>query len=245
MCLITMGTLGAALGMSSAAVASATAASATGVSMLGVLTGLANAALGVSALGGVVSGVTGGVSAYQGGKAQQAQMNYQAKVAQNNARIAQANADQERQEGIEESRLQRIRNLQKIGAQQSAIAANGVDISSGTALDMIEDTAAMGELDALTTRYNSETKAIAYEEQANNYSNQANLDMMAGQNAYRSGLISAAGEGMKGLASGLSVAADWYSPNSVSGSGKKSNSWKRNTGTLSGLGVREFMGNYT
>ena len=55
----------------------------------------------------------------QQGKAQQAQYNYQAEVARNNAKIAQANADQQRQEGIEESRLQRIKTLQAIGKQQT------------------------------------------------------------------------------------------------------------------------------
>lgn len=179
-------------------------------------------ALVTSIVATAVSTTMGVVSSVQQGKAQQAQYNYQAEVARNNAKIAQANADQQRQEGIEEARLQRIKTLQAIGKQQTAMAANGIDISSGTALDIIEDTSAMGELDALTTRYNAETKAIAYEQQANNYTNQANLDILAGQNAYRSGVTNAISTGVNGLGNAASVAGKWYGANSIGNSRKTS-----------------------
>lgn len=169
----------------------------------------------VAAVAGVASGVVGGISSYQQGKATQAQYNYQAEVNRRNAQKAQANADTKRQEGIEESRLQRLKTLQTVGSQQAAMAANGFDVSSGTNLDIVEDTAAMGELDALTTRYNYETEALAYESQADNYNNQANLDVFAGQNAYKSGVTGAISSGINGLGSAASVASKWYSGNSV------------------------------
>ncbi len=159
---------------------------------------------------GVMGTAMGVVSSVQSANAQSAQYEYQAKVAAQNAKIAQSNADQKRQEGIEEARLQRMKTLQAVGSQQAAMAANGVDISSGTALDIVEDTAAMGELDALTTRYNYETQALAYEQQANNYSNQSNLDVIASQNAYSSGITNAVATGFNGLADSASVASKWY-----------------------------------
>lgn len=166
-------------------------------------------------VGTAVSTTMGITSSVQQGNAAKAQYAYQAEIDRKNARIAQANADQERQEGIEEARLQRIKTAQMIGSQQAAMAANGIDASSGTALDIIDDTAAMGELDALTTRYNSETKAIAYENQANNFNNQANLNLISGQNAYKSGMLNAVGSGVKGLGDTASVASKWYSSNSI------------------------------
>ena len=169
----------------------------------------------VSLVSAAASTAMGVVSGVQQANATKAQMNYQADVNKRNAKIAQANADMKRQEGIEESRLQKIRNLQKVGAQQAAMAANGIDVSSGTALDVVEDTAAMGELDALTTRYNAETQAQAYERQANNLTNQANMDIISGQNAYKSGITGAIGSGFKGLGDTASVASRWYSPNSI------------------------------
>lgn len=174
--------------------------------------GITAAVIGI--VGTIASTTMGVVSSVQSANAQKAQYNYQAQVAKKNAEIAQNNADQKRQEGIEEARQQRIKTLQAVGSQQAAMAANGIDVSSGTALDVIEDTAASGELDALTTRYNYETQALAYEQQANNFNNQASLDTFAGQNAYKSGMINAVGTGFKGLGDTASVASKWYSNNS-------------------------------
>lgn len=158
----------------------------------------------------------GVTSSVQSAKAQKAQYEYQAAVDRKNAEIAQANADMKRQEGIEEARTQRIKTLQAVGSQQAAMAANGFDATSGTNLDIIEDTSAQGELDALTKQYNKETEALSYETSANNYSNQANLDSMAGQNAYKSGMLNAVGTGFKGLGQITSSVADkWYNGNSI------------------------------
>lgn len=209
MCIITMTALGTALGMSAAAISSATAASAAGVSLLGVATGVANAALAVGVVGGVAGSAIGAVSSYSQGKQQQAMYNYQAQIAEENAKIAQKNAATERQTGIEEARLQRIKTLQAIGSQKTAMAANNMDVTQGTSLDIIQDTAAMGELDALQIETNYERKALAYEQQANNFSNQANLDVISGRNVYKSGKINAVTEGLNGVSKLGSVASKW------------------------------------
>ena len=207
MCIITTAMTTSILGALGATLASQATATAASIMAIG-----ANALVGAGAIAGIGTGV---MSSIQQGKATQAQMNYQAQVNKQNARIAQQNADQKRQEGIEESRLQRMKTIQKVGAQQSALASNGVDISEGTALDIIEDTSAIGELDALTTRYNYETQALAYEQQSRNYKNQASLDILSGQNAYKAGLMNAVGSGIKGLGDTVSVAGNWYNPNSI------------------------------
>ena len=209
MCIITMSTLGTVLGLSSAAISSATAASAAGISALGVATGVANAALAIGAVAGIAGGVIGGISSYQQGKQQQAMYNYQAKVAEENAKIANKNAATERQTGIEEARLQRMKTLQAVGNQQTAMAANGMDVTQGTSLDIIEDTAAMGELDALQIQTNYERKAQSYEAQANNFNNQASMDVIAGKNAYTAGQIKAVQTGLNGVSKTVGVASKW------------------------------------
>lgn len=209
MCIITMSTLGTVLGLSSAAISSATAASAAGISALGVATGVANAALAIGAVAGIAGGVIGGISSYQQGKQQQAMYNYQAKVAEENAKIANKNAATERQTGIEEARLQRMKTLQAVGSQQAAMAANGMDVTQGTSLDIIEDTAAMGELDALQIQTNYERKAQSYEAQANNFNNQASMDVIAGKNAYTAGQIKAVQTGLNGVSKTAGVASKW------------------------------------
>ena len=149
----------------------------------------------------VASTATGIVATQQQSKAQQAQYNYQAK-------LEAQNAAQEKQSGIEEARLKRLETQQKIAQQQAAMAANGIDIGSGTALDTVEDTATMGELDALTTQYNSQRKV-------NNYQAQANLDKLAAKNVQKTSTLNSIGTTLSGTAEALG------------GLGKVNDKWKQ------------------
>ncbi len=221
MCLITAAAVSAATGIA----LGASAVGASGIGAAGVIAGIANVALAAGAIAGIGSSAMGAINSYQQGKAQQEQYNYEARVAQENARIAQSNADEERQQGIEEARLQRIKASQAIGSQKTAMAANGVDITEGTALDVIEDTAAMGELDALQTRYNYERRALAYEQNANNLQNQSNLDILAGQNAYSAGKMNGLAHGLEGIQKAGSVASKWFDFGSGSSAKTNSISW--------------------
>ena len=102
-----------------------------------------------------------------------------------------------------------MKTAQKIGLQSTALAANGVDVTQGTSVDVIEDTAAMGELDALQTSYNYETKAMQYDQQANNMLNQANIDVISGRNAYSAGRMNALASGLNGISKTGEVADKW------------------------------------
>lgn len=179
------------------------------IGALSISAAVANTMLAVGAIAAVTSTVLGTVSSVQQGKQQQAMYNYQAKVAEENAKIANKNAATERQTGIEEARLQRMKTLQAVGSQQAAMAANGMDVTQGTSLDIIEDTAAMGELDALQIQTNYERKAQSYEAQANNFNNQASMDVIAGKNAYTAGQIKAVQTGLNGVSKTVGVASKW------------------------------------
>lgn len=158
--------------------------------------------------------VVTGVAVHKQVEAQAQANEYQAKVARNNAKIAEENAAQERQSGLEEARLQRLKTLQTIGSQKTAIAANGLDITNGTALDIIEDSAQMGELDALMTQYNAERTAYNYEVEAQNYYNQANLNLLEAQNAKKAGKWNTATTVIGGLADlGMKIDGDIVSSN--------------------------------
>ena len=177
----------------------------------------------VAALASTAVSITAGM---QQSKTQQAMYNYQAEQDRANAKVAEMNAKNERQSGLEEARLQRLKTLSAIGSQQAGMAANGIDITQGTALDTIEDTATMGELDALMTMYNSERNAINFERQATNFNNQANLDIIAGQNARKAGTINAIGTGLQGI-SDIS--------GGLGNMGKVSSKWKTNSGQVTGF----------
>lgn len=207
MCIISTTVVGTALSVMGSVISSAlTSAVTSAVASMSV--GSTIAAIGTAA--SLAGGIIGGVSSYQQGNAAQAQYNYQAEVERQNAKIAEQNAAQVRQQGIEESRLTRMKTAQKIGLQSTAMAANGVDVTQGTSVDVIEDTAAMGELDALQTSYNYETKAMQYDQQANNMLNQANIDVISGRNAYSAGRMNALASGLNGISKSTQLAQKWY-----------------------------------
>ena len=207
MCIITTAITSSILGAMGVTLATKAAAIASTALAVGANTLIGTAALAPTALGAV--------SSYSQGKSQQAMYNYQAQVDKQNAEIANKNAAQERQIGIEEARLQRFKTLRAVASQQSAMAANGMDVTQGTSLDIIQDTAAMGELDALQIQSNYEQKALAYEQQANNYINNANMNIISGKNAYKTGIINAAATGLNGVKSTANVANKWLGFGSV------------------------------
>lgn len=142
-----------------------------------------------------------GVSAYgqvQAGQAAKAAGDYNAAVARNNQIVAEQQAAdaQRRGEVAETEQRRKVRML--AGTQRAALAASGVQLDQGTALDILGDTAAMGELDALTIRNNAEREAYGYRVQGVNFGAEAGLQTMRGQSAMTSGLIGAGGTVLSG-----------------------------------------------
>ena len=98
------------------------------------------------------------IGSLQQGQSAKAAANYNARVAENNAIAA-------RQAAAAEAARERDRALRLTGAQRAAYAKGGVTMS-GSALDVIGDTAAQAELDALTILYGGEARARAAEADA-------------------------------------------------------------------------------
>jgi hypothetical protein len=161
-------------------------------------------------IGAAIAGIAGtGISAYsqyKQGQATQTANYMQAQIYDYNSDIALQNAATERQIGYDEARKRRIQAISNMGSQKAAMAASGIDINQGSAVDLVADTAAFGELDALTELYNSERGAVNYERQATDFRNQATLSRMSGKNAYTSGIISGLGTGLTGVSQ---VAGRW------------------------------------
>jgi hypothetical protein len=98
----------------------------------------------------------------QQARASRQQANYQAQVAtinaetsQRNARLADTNAAFTEAAGARsiDDRARRIR--QTIGAQRAAFASNGLMLDSGTAADVTQDTAELGDLAIFELRENA------------------------------------------------------------------------------------------
>lgn len=97
------------------------------------------------------------------------QGNYQAQVATNNAAIARTNADWTREAGEQQAQTVAMAGRQKVGAVRAAMSANGVDITTGSASDVIAGQEGSGLLDVMTMRSNYTRAAYAQETQATGF----------------------------------------------------------------------------
>lgn len=156
-------------------------------------------------IGGAISGAVG---SYYAAKSQRTELNYQASIANVNARIAELGAQSELQRGQREEQAVRLKTARLKSAQRVALAANGVDLGEGSAAEIQASTDYMGEIDAETVASNAVRSAWGYRTQAMNYQNDALMKTTAASNINpgrqaASSLLGSAGQ----------VASSWYSLN--------------------------------
>lgn len=128
---------------------------------------------------------------------------YQSKVAKNNAVIQGRMAADAQRRGENAENQHRIKVAQLKAKQRAAMSAKGLDISSGTPSMILQDTAEMGEMDALTIRSNAERNVYAHRVGATQALNQSKL-------ASYEGTMGAAGTVLSGTGK---VAGSWYEQN--------------------------------
>lgn len=99
-----------------------------------------------------------------------------------NAKAADAQAKNVEQAGyVQEDRI-RQRTRQMLASQRTGFAANNVDMSTGTPMDILGDTAVMGEQDALTVRANAAREAWGLKAQQVGYQNEMSLNTATNKN---------------------------------------------------------------
>lgn len=173
----------------------------------------------------IAAGAVSAVGAVQQSNAQSAQAKYYAGVARNNEILAKRAADDARERGRIDELNQRIKTSQLVGRQRASLAANGVDVGTGSAIDLIEDTFKIGETDALTIRANAERDASAYLAQASGFRGEAGLYDASRRNirgALPFELASTA------LSTTGTVAGQWYNWQQLSPTTKPVQNVKRN-----------------
>lgn len=139
------------------------------------------------------STVMGAAGAVQQGKAANASAQYNAKVADMNAKLSERQARDAVARGAIEEQQQRMKTSLTLGQQRAAMAANGVDLKFGSPLDTLVDTATMGELDALTIRTNTYREERDIRQQGFNAQGQAAMSRAEGAAAKSGGFLSAVG----------------------------------------------------
>lgn len=126
-----------------------------------------------------------GRAAREAGEADAARLEY-------NARVAEAQGDDALLRGTEEE--QRFRSTVRglIGSQRAGFAAQGVNVGSGSAVDVQADAAYLGELDALTIRSNAQREAWGFRVQAEDARLGAAAARRGGRSAQTAGRFGAA-----------------------------------------------------
>lgn len=145
------------------------------------------------------STLLGAVGSIQQGQAAAASAKYNNQVAQMNATISERRAKDAIERGATEEQKKRQQVQRILGEQQTAMAANGVDLTFGSPLDTMVDTAVLGELDALTIRTNAYREEYDYRVQAANQRAGGQLELMKGQAAKTAGYLDGFGTVLGGF----------------------------------------------
>lgn len=118
----------------------------------------------------------------RGGEATRAAGNYAYQVNEINALGSeQAAADALASGNLEAERLGRDTRSLK-GSQRAAFAGQGVDVNSGSALDVQQDASKQGEIDQATIRSNAYKEALGLRTQAQGYRTAGAQALQAGNN---------------------------------------------------------------
>ena len=119
---------------------------------------------------GVASSTAG---AFYGAKAQKSALGAQAAIADINAKLSELTAQSALRSGQLEEQRVKLNTASLKSKQRVALAGNGVDLSSDSAINTLTSTDVMGEIDANTTAANAARAAWGYRVQGMNYQNEA------------------------------------------------------------------------
>lgn len=144
--------------------------------------------------------------AYQKGVATETAYDMQSQVEQNNAAYAEQQARDALDRGQEAVRNKRLETKQLKGSQRAALAANGIDLSQGSALNILTDTDLMGAHDAEVLRMNAAREAYGHQVNAGN--DRANAALYGYRSSAENPALNA---GTTLLMGAGSVAKQWYS----------------------------------
>lgn len=160
-----------------------------------------------SLVGSALSTGVGVMGSIQQGKAAKAQADYQAAVSRNNQIIAQRRADDARDRGEVEAQDRKRLTALQIGRARAEAASRGVEVGSGSALEIEVDVAGIGAEEEAIIRNNAEREALGFEAEGMNFEAEAGLQELSGRNAQSAARSQAFGTALTGA---TSVASKWY-----------------------------------
>ncbi len=159
----------------------------------------------IGALGGLFAAIGSGASAFYAAESKKSELEFQAAMAEINARISENQAQDimdvaNKEAGNVSMRAGKVKSAQKVSQ-----AARGVQIGVGSAAEEIATTDLMKEVDMLTINSNAVKQAAAARMQGVGFTNQALLNRSSASS------LSSIGSGLSSFVSGASsVAPSWY-----------------------------------
>lgn len=141
----------------------------------------------------IISTVISGLGSIAQGNAAADSAKYNAQVQSNNAQIALQNATLAGQKGAANAAIEQQKTRATVGAIKAAQAANGIDLSSGSAVDVRSSAAELGQLNAITVRSNAAREAYGYQTQSSSHMAQSQLDRQEAKYDAASGYLEAGG----------------------------------------------------
>lgn len=170
---------------------------------------LAGIGLGTSLFGGV-TGALGSISA---GNAAAAADNYNASIAEQDAKSATQNATWAAQAGEAQAGQESQKTRATVGSIKAAQAANGLDVNSGSAVDVRSSSSELGQLSAINIRSNAARTAYGYQVQSTSDEAQSKLDKFDASQSEIAGEVGAASSLLGGSGSAATNYASFLKTN--------------------------------
>lgn len=143
-------------------------------------------------------------------QAQRSQAKYQQGTARYNQRVAENEAQRAREIATEKENVQRQRTAALLSKQRAQLGSMGVDLGSGSALQLQEDTLSLGEADALRIRRTGDDQFGALTQQGTLQGFKADAAGIAGRQAMAGTLLGGAAS-----IAGTGVADKWFTDSSA------------------------------
>lgn len=170
------------------------------VSLAAIGTAVASAATSTTAAT-IGAGVSAAGSIF-GGIAASGQASYQSQVAKNNATVAEQNARYASAAASTNAQAAGMRSAQRQGQIRAAQGANGIDVNSGSNVEVQKSQAELGELDELSAENKGLLQAYGYKSQATSFDAESRLQDSIATTAPIAGALKAGGT-LLGSASAL------------------------------------------
>ncbi len=143
----------------------------------------------MAAAAAIVGGALTLTGAANKAKAEKVQGAYQNSMLQANATFADMQSQDALRRGDKEASSLEKKGKSLIGSQRAAFAAQGIQVDTGSALDVQLDTAEQVRLDALTIKNNAWRESWGYEVQASNLRYQGKFAQLGANTAASNTLL--------------------------------------------------------